>query len=34
VREIVKARFEAFGRAGHAARMQPSSLDAIAQRYR
>ena len=32
-RAIVKARFEAFGCAGHAARMRPISLEAMAARY-
>ena len=33
-RDICKLRFEAFGCAGHAARMKPISLDAMAKRYR
>ena len=33
-RGIVKARFEAFGCAGHAARMKPIALESMAARYR
>ena len=33
-RDICKLRFEAFGCAGHAARIKPVSLDAMARRYR
>jgi len=33
-RGIVKARFEAFGCAGHAARMKPIALEAMVKRYR
>ena len=33
-RDICKLRFEAFGCAGHAARIKPISLDAMARRYR
>ena len=33
-RGIVKARFEAFGSAGQAARMKPVSLEAMVKRYR
>ena len=32
-RAIVKARFEAFGCAGQAARMKPVALDAMVARY-
>jgi len=31
--EICRARFEAFGTAGHASRIRPISLDALAKRY-
>lgn len=33
-REIVEARFEAFGCAGQAARIRPVPLEAMIQRYR
>ena len=33
-RGIVKARFESFGCAGHAARMKPVALEAMVKRYR
>lgn len=33
-RDIVKARFEAFGCAGQAARIKPVPLEAMIQRYR
>jgi len=32
-RALCKARFEAFGSAGHAPRIKPVSLDAMAARY-
>ena len=33
VGEIVKSRFEAFGCAGHAARIRPIALEAMARKY-
>ena len=34
MRDIVIARYEAFGTAGNASRIKPISLDAMAEKYR